>query len=229
VKAVVLDVDGTLVDSERDGHRVAFNAAFARAGLSDRWDPATYGELLAVPGGRQRLEAWFTGRGLSSARARELSKQLHANKTDIFCGLVASGRVPARAGATEFVDMLAASGVSLHVATTGRRAWVEPLLDRLFGAETFATVVTGSEIARLKPDPSVYLEVLRRSGLDPEETVAVEDSAVGLQAARGAGLACVVVTNHYTTDQEFTGAALVSDGYEDPRVQCWFRTWAGSS
>ena len=61
--AAIFDVDGTLVDSERDGHRVAFNLAFEQLGMDDRWDVGTYGELLTVTGGRRRLVHYLKSQG----------------------------------------------------------------------------------------------------------------------------------------------------------------------
>lgn len=104
---------------------------------------------------------------------------------------------------------LAAAGITLAVATTGSRAWVEPLLSRLFGGDLFAVVVTGSEVPALKPDPAVYREVLGKLGVPAARALAIEDSRNGLRAVLGAGLQCVVVTNEYTRDQDFSGEAAV--------------------
>lgn len=65
LEAVIFDVDGTLVDSERDGHRVAFNEAFEEAGLTDYWDVDTYGQLLKITGGTKRLAFWLENKGAS--------------------------------------------------------------------------------------------------------------------------------------------------------------------
>lgn len=219
--AVIFDVDGTLVDSERDGHRVAFNAAFEEAGLPDRWDVATYGRLLKVTGGAKRMAAWFEGSGRSPADARELAERLHQRKTMIMRRLVEEGRVKARPGARQLVDELEASGIQMHVATTGTRAWVEPLLRNAFG-DRFATVVTGTEVTDLKPNPAVYLEVLRHTGCEPSHVVAVEDSANGVQAAVRAGLRCVAARNAYTREDDLSGASLVVDELTDPALVAWF-------
>jgi HAD superfamily hydrolase (TIGR01509 family) len=222
LEAVIFDVDGTLVDSERDGHRVAFNEAFEEAGLPDFWDVDTYGQLLQITGGARRLAFWFEQNGRSPTEAAELGKRLHERKTQIMRRLIADGRVQARPGARELIDELAASGVQIHVATTGTRAWVEPLLDRTFG-DRFRTVVTGTEVSELKPSPAAYLEVLRRTGCAPERTVAVEDSGNGVRAAVAAGLCCVAAHNPYTRNDDLSGATLVADGLDDPALVGWFR------
>ena len=63
--AVILDLDGTLVDSERYGHRVAFNMAFEGRGLPDRWEEDYYGELLKITGGKERLRRHLRERGVA--------------------------------------------------------------------------------------------------------------------------------------------------------------------
>lgn len=221
LEAVVFDVDGTLVDSERDGHRVAFNAAFEEAGLPDRWDVPTYGRLLDVTGGARRLAFWFEQTGRPPLVARHLAGRLHQRKTQIMQRLVEDGQVHARPGVHRLIDALEAGGVAMHVATTGTRSWVEPLLDGVFG-KRFQTVVTGTEVPDLKPSPAAYLRVLKLAGCAPERTVAVEDSANGVTAAVRAGVGCVAVHNLYTRDHDLSGATLVADCFTDPALVAWF-------
>jgi HAD superfamily hydrolase (TIGR01509 family) len=216
--AVMFDVDGTLVDSERDGHRVAFNSAFEELGLEDRWSVEEYGELLSTTGGQSRLRRHFSGRGMPAAEQDALVPRLHARKTELFVELVLGGAVPARPGAQRLLDELEAAGARLAVATTGTAAWVRPLLDRHFGLDRFETVVTGDEVAATKPDPEVYRLAMSRLGVGTSGAVAVEDSVMGLAAARAAGVRCAVVVNDYTRTHDLSGADLVVDGYAQPGV-----------
>jgi HAD superfamily hydrolase (TIGR01509 family) len=216
LQAVVLDVDGTLVDSERDGHRVAFNRAFEEAGLEDRWDVELYGELLEVTGGERRINSYFEMRGMVDDEHRELAGRLHVRKTEIFTAMAKEGEIQPRPGVGELLDELEEANVRLSVATTGTRTWVVPLLDRLFGLERFEVIITSEEAPQRKPDPSAHQMALRRLGLPAPAAPAVEDSLNGLQAAAAAGLACVVVVNDYTRGQNFRGADLVLDGFGRP-------------
>jgi len=216
LRAVIFDVDGTLADTERDGHRVAFNEAFEAAGLDYRWSVQEYGELLATTGGRRRIERYLRSKGCPLSEAVALAAELHRDKTRRFTALVRTGTMAARPGAVGLISELRAEGVATAVATTGTSDWVLPLLDVLFGLDMFDVVVTGSDVTDLKPNPAVYLEALARLGLTPADAVAVEDSANGVHAAVAAGLRCVAVVNGYTRDHDLSGAVAVLDDLARP-------------
>jgi HAD superfamily hydrolase (TIGR01509 family) len=216
LRAVIFDVDGTLADTERDGHRVAFNQAFEAVGLNYRWSVEEYGELLTTTGGRQRIERYLQSKGYSPTHATALAAQLHRDKTHRFTALVRTGALEARPGAAELISALRAERVAIAVATTGTSDWVLPLLDILFGLDVFDVVVTGSDVTDLKPHPRIYQEALARLHLAPTDAIAIEDSAHGVQAARSAGLRCVAVVNGYTRGQDLSGAVAVLDDLACP-------------
>ena len=214
--AVVFDVDGTLAETERDGHRVAFNEAFAQHGVDLRWEIERYRELMVVTGGRQRVAYALRREGVPAAEADEVAARVHRTKTELFVDIVRRGEIDPRPGLPELLDDLRSHGVRIAVATTGRRAWVEPLLAHLIGADTAEVVICGDDVTDLKPDPAAYLLALSRLGLDATWTVAVEDSGPGLRAALAAGMATVVVTNDDTAGHDVTGAAIVRDAFDRP-------------
>lgn len=216
LRAIIFDVDGTLADTERDGHRIAFNEAFEAAGLDYRWSVSEYGGLLAMTGGRRRIEHYLQSKGHTPAEAAALATELHRDKTRRFATRVRTGAMEARPGAAELIGALRTAGVATAVATTGTSDWVLPLLDILFGLDVFDIVVTGSDVTNLKPDPAVYLETLVRLSVDPAGTIAVEDSANGVQAAIAAGLRCVAVVNEYTSADDLSGAVAVLDDMARP-------------
>jgi HAD superfamily hydrolase (TIGR01509 family) len=221
LEAVIFDVDGTIADTERHGHRVAFNLAFERLGLPYRWAEEEYGDLLETPGGEHRLKGYLTAQGLAEERAAALAKNLHRLKQAIFLDLIRQGAAPLRAGIERLLDELATAGIRVAVATTAGRSWVGELLTTLLGAERaarFEAVVTGEDVAFRKPDPEVYLIALDRLGCAPAAAVAIEDSAVGVAAAKGAGLACLAVRNGYTLHHDLALADLVVEEIGVPGV-----------
>jgi HAD superfamily hydrolase (TIGR01509 family) len=210
---VIFDVDGTLAETERDGHRVAFNRAFRDHGLPYEWSVTEYGELVKITGGRRRLAHFLRGQGHGEDDALELASVLHEDKTRYVAQWVRSGYLQARPGVQVLIRQLLDLDIAVAVATTGSAAWVRPLLDRLFGHVRFSAIVTGSDVAHLKPHPEAYQQALERLALEPGDAMAIEDSTPGLQAALAAHLPCVVVTSAYTRSEPFPGAAAVVPGY----------------
>lgn len=220
LEAVVFDVDGTLADTERHGHRVAFNRAFERLGLPYRWDEELYGELLAITGGERRIRHYLENhRGVRPEEAAGIARDAHAEKTRIFTQVVGEGGIPPRPGVCRLVDELLEAGIRVAVATTGSRDWVVVLLDRLLGSgrmRRIDPVITGDEAPLRKPDPQAYLLSLQALACEPGRAVAVEDSRNGVRAAKAAGMVCFVVPGDFSDPAELLEADLVTDAFENP-------------
>lgn len=222
LQALIFDVDGTLADTEGDGHRVAFNAAFAEAGLDWQWDPALYGELLAVTGGKERIRYYLTHHQpaqLDEPGVDAWIASLHRAKTRHYGELVASGRLPLRPGVARLIREARAAGLRLAVATTTAPENVSLLLEHSLAPgslDWFACIGAGDVVPAKKPAPDIYHWVLERLALPAAACLAIEDSENGLLAARAAGLATVVTTNAWTADQSFGGAATVLSDLGEP-------------
>lgn len=213
LQALIFDVDGTLADTERDGHRPAFNAAFADAGLPWHWDEALYGELLEVTGGKERIRFFCERHAPEFLRQADVEvriRNLHAAKTRHYVALCGGG-IPLRPGIERLLREAHAAGLRLAIATTTTPENVTALLPAELMA-LFETVGAGDTVANKKPAPDIYRWVLAQLGLPAAACLAIEDSANGLKAALAAGLATVVTRTAYTDDHDFAGAlALLPD------------------
>ncbi len=246
MKAMIFDVDGTLADTERDGHRVAFNLAFEEAGLDWGWDEALYGELLAVTGGKERIRQFIETKNPRVPEVEDLTvwiAGLHASKTKHFVALMEQGKIPLRSGVKRLLTEAHDAGVPLAIATTTTPENVSALLNNaLFeGAESWFEVIgAGDIVPAKKPAPDIYTYVMEQMGLQPEQCIAFEDSSNGIRSSRAADLKTIVTVNGYTAEEDFSEAVLVLDQMgeaddpctvlqgDDPGKRCLDLEWVRS-
>jgi len=225
VPALIFDCDGVLADTERDGHRPAFNETFAEAGLPVRWSEEEYGVKLRIGGGKERMASLLTdefvrenGLPADAEGQKELLAGWHKRKTAIYKEMVRAGKLPGRPGIARIVDEALAAGWALAVASTSAEESVRAVLEHVVGTETAARfdVFAGDVVPAKKPDPAIYLLALERMGVAPGDAIVVEDSRNGLLAAVGAGLPCVVTVSGYTADEDMSEAVLVVSSLGEP-------------
>jgi len=222
LEALLFDVDGTLADTEKDGHRVAFNMAFAEAGLDWHWDEARHGRLLAVTGGKERIRYYLDQFNTDFKKPENFDqfvKDLHASKTAHYTRLLGEGRIPLRPGVERLINEAREAGLRLAIATTTTPENVTALLENTLGPESiewFEVIAAGDIVPAKKPAPDIYLWAMEQMGLTPEQCMAFEDSENGIRSARDARLPTLVTINDYTREHDFSEAELVLDHLGEP-------------
>ena len=223
---LIFDCDGVLADTERDGHRLAFNQTFRELGLPIEWSESEYGRKLRIAGGKERMASELTPEFVRAHRLpadaegqAALLAKWHRRKTEIYTEMVAAGRLPTRPGIRRIIAEAQDAGWTLAVASTSAEPAVRAIIDQAAGRERaarFDLVLAGDVVARKKPAPDIYLLALERLGVTAAQTLVIEDSRNGLLAAVGAGLRCLITVNGYTEHEDATEAVLVVSSLGDP-------------
>ena len=223
--ALIFDCDGVLADTERDGHRPAFNQTFAEAWIPVQWSEEDYADKLRIGGGKERMASLLTdefvaanGLPADAEGQKELLAGWHRRKTEIYTAMVADGKLPGRPGIRRVIAAATDAGWRLAVASTSAEPSVRAVLQHAAGSELArdVAVFAGDIVPAKKPAPDIYQLAVRDLAADPARTVVVEDSRNGLLAASGAGLPALITVNAYTEDEDFSGAALVVSSLGDP-------------
>ncbi|MFN7992072.1 MAG: HAD family phosphatase [Bryobacteraceae bacterium] len=188
-KAVLWDMDGTLVDSE-EYHWRSWRDTMAGEGVK-----LAYAEFKATFGQRNDsiLRRWL-GDDLDPARMQRIGDA----KEELYRQLVRSGGLAPLPGAAEWVKRLHEEGWAQAVASSAPRANIECVLDVIGLKADFHATVSAEDVQRGKPDPQVFLTAASRLGVPPERSIVVEDAPFGIEAARRAGMRNIAVTRDGT-------------------------------
>jgi len=220
IKAIIFDQDGVIIDTERDGHRVAFNETFKEFGFDAEWDVEYYHELLQIAGGKERMKHHLETKGfgveVAPEEVDELIKKLHKRKTEIFVELITSGKLPLRPGVKRVMLEAMAAGLIVGVCTTSNEKAANAVAHGVLKDIKFAFVLAGDIVKKKKPDPEIYNLALEKTGLEPEECMVVEDSHNGVLAAKAAGMHCIATTNGYTENEDLNQADIIVSCLGDP-------------
>ena len=224
LKALILDMDGTLADTE-PYHRQAFNLAFQEADIGWHWDAAEYGRLLRVSGGLRRMHEYAARHPLavSVGQLDGFLRHLHGRKSELYRELIRTHRPDLRPGVARLLAAARLRNIGTAIATNSSKHNLEELFSQEGCADLlshFQTVLTADKVPQMKPDPAIYLRVLELNGVQAQHCVAVEDTSAGNQAALRAGILTVITTHDYVRDHAFDGAALVVSHLGDPDNPC---------
>lgn len=221
IRAVFFDMDGVIIDTERDGHRPAFNMTFKEFGFSDDWSVDYYHELIQIGGGKERLKHHLKTKGFSKPvrpeEADKLIQDMHKRKTALFVDLIASGNLQLRPGVHRFMKEAMDAGLTMAVCTTANEQAVHAVLEKALSDIKFDVVLAGDVVAKKKPDPEIYNLALAKTTVQPEQAFVVEDSRIGVLATKAAGLRVVVTTNYYTQNEDVSGGDIIVTCLGDPQ------------
>jgi HAD superfamily hydrolase (TIGR01509 family) len=206
IDAVVFDLDGLLLDSEQLWDEVREGLARERGG---RWSERAQAEMMGMssPEWSRYMHDVVGLRESPAEIAEEVVRRMEARYRE---------KLPLIPGAREAVERLAARW-PLGLASSSNRPLIDLALEQSGLARFFAVTVSSEEVARGKPAPDVYLEAVRRLGLEPARAAAVEDSANGIRSAHAAGLRVVAIPNaHFPPDEDALALAdVVLDSLTD--------------
>lgn len=186
LQAVLLDMDGTLIESEHLWGEAEADLVAELGGVWTEEDHQRNVGNAAEPVGRYIIDLT----GAHHLTPREVADRLYAR----FRARLAGG-ADLRPGAKELVTLLSESGVPVVLVTSTERTLVQAAIGGI-GLDNFDDSVAGDEVEANKPHPDPYLRAARRLGVDPARCVAFEDSVVGVTSAADAGCVTVAVPNH---------------------------------
>ncbi|PNT68322.1 hypothetical protein BRADI_3g38777v3 [Brachypodium distachyon] len=223
--ALIFDCDGVILESEHL-HRQAYNDAFAHFGVrcppaADApldWDEAFYDDLQnRIGGGKPKMRWYFGENGWPSSKLFETPPSSDSDKeklvdiiqdwkTERYKEIIKSGTVEPRPGVLRLMDEVKGAGIKLSVCSAAAKSSVVMCLENLIGLERFNGLdcfLAGDDVKLKKPDPSIYILAAKKLGVESKNCLVVEDSIIGLQAAKGAGMPCIITFTPFSAKQDF--------------------------
>eukprot|EP00249_Psilotum_nudum_P021689 c28207_g1_i1 orf=280-1308(+) len=239
LKALIFDCDGVIVESE-DLHRRAYNSTFSHfnvrcPGSAEpvNWSSEFYDQLQnQIGGGKPKMRWYFNTNGWPSSTIFSAPPVMDADnarlidtlqdwKTQKYKEIISSGDVKPRPGVLQLMDAARSNDIKLAVCSASTKSSVIFCLTNLLGKERFEELdcfLAGDDVEEKKPHPSIYKVASKRLGVPPEQCMVVEDSLIGLQAALGAGMSCIISYTSSTCNQDFSRAQAV---YPDLGTVCF--------
>lgn len=220
IKAFFFDQDGVIIDTEKDGHRVAFNRTFKKHGYDFEWSVDDYHALLQISGGKERMTHYLHTKGfgkeIKPEEEAEIIKKLHHDKTDEIVSMLEKNELPLRPGIHRFMKEINQRALVLAVCTTSNQRAAQAVAEGMLPNIRFDFILAGDMVSKKKPDPEIYRTAMEKAGLSPEECVVVEDSENGVKAGKAAGMHVITTTNFYTEKEDLRQADIVVSCLGDP-------------
>ncbi|WP_269605629.1 HAD-IA family hydrolase [Prochlorococcus marinus] len=192
LKAVFWDVDGTIADTELCGHRVAFNLAFKDFNLDWHWNESKYLDLLKISGGYNRIIHYRNE--IHSEITESQCSEIQSRKRLHYMDLIKSGCIKIREGVLRLINELSSFDVQQFIVTTSGRDSLDPFLTTSLSSHLkyFSEIITYEDVSKHKPFPDAYKLALQLSKELEVNCIAIEDSIIGVEAAKAANLNCLL-------------------------------------
>ncbi|MCO5552713.1 hypothetical protein L7F22_006230 [Adiantum nelumboides] len=132
--------------------------------------------------------------------------------------LIEKKLLPLRPGVARLIGEALSQGVKVAVCSTSNELAVTAIVTEMLEEEVAhsISIFAGDIVPKKKPDPAIYILAANSYAVNPKRCVVIEDSAIGLAAAKGAGMNCIITKSGYTAEENFDGADAVFDCIGDP-------------
>ncbi|MBQ7515001.1 MAG: HAD family phosphatase [Schwartzia sp.] len=212
MKAFIFDMDGVIVDTQKT-HTEALIRTFAFYGVTV---PAA--ELAPFAGTKRgtALKATADKRGLSLPL-----DELCDKKDEIFNEMIARTELVPIDGIPELLAALRKAGIKTAIASSSSEAFIALVVDRLNIRPYFDALISGQTLPESKPNPAIYRLAARTLGVEPADCVVLEDAALGVAAAKGAGMRCIGFRNPNSGAQDLSAADSIVDDIRAIDIGRW--------
>ncbi|MBN1406727.1 MAG: HAD family phosphatase [Calditrichaceae bacterium] len=207
IKAVILDMDGVLVDSE-PYHVQSFKIMMDELKLD--YDDRVVHSFIG-----HSIEANIQAINEQFMRGRELNlKEAVDYRDEIYLNLIKQSDLKPLPGVFEFIETCRNKNIRLALASSSIREQVDVIINKLSGhgwnlSSIFSSIVSGDDVVNRKPDPEIYTRTIQNLGLSAKQCLAIEDSPAGVQSAKSAGLYCIGLKSIFINPDELNDADLL--------------------
>ena len=209
MEAFLFDMDGVIVDTQQY-HSRALQQVFTEIGVS-----VSLAELSQYAGTKRGASF----RGIAAQRGLKLPvEQLSARKDVLFNDIIAHTQLQPIEGIPELLAKLQAAGIPMAIASSSSDAFIAYIVDCLHIRSFFDALLSGENLPESKPNPAIYQLTAQTLGVAPEQCVVLEDAALGVQAAKAAGMYCIGYQNPHSGQQDLSHADEIVASIRDIHI-----------